>query len=145
MKGVTPLANILIFEDDLFLVESWQNVLGAAGHQVEHTANLDTAMAKIYEGDVDIVLVDIFIQENHQQVPRGGIMLISKIHMIALENRPWLIAVSGRSSDSRLSVLEVAKRVGADEYLKKPVDLRELITVVDRAIRARSNDLGPSS
>lgn len=138
------MANILIFEDDLILAESWQEILVATGHQVELTANLDTAMAKIYEGYLDIALVDIFIQENFQQSPRGGIMLISKIQMLTLERKPWLIAVSGRSHDPGLSVLEVAQKVGADEYLKKPVDLQELVAVIDRAAQAQANNILPT-
>lgn len=133
------MANILIFEDDVTLAESWQEVLEASGHTVEQTANLDAAMAKIYEGHIDIAFVDIFIQKERQQVPRGGIMLISKINMISLEHKPWLIAVSGRSHDPSLSVLEVATKVGANEYLKKPVDLQTLLSVVDRVIADRSS------
>lgn len=131
------MANILIFEDDVILAESWQKKLGDQGHQVEYTANIDVAMSKIYEGYLDIVLIDIFIQENNQESARGGIMLISKINMLALDSKPWLIAVSGRSHDPGFSVLEIAKTVGADEYLKKPIDLQELVTVVDRVTRER--------
>ena len=134
------MANILIFEDDSILAESWQKALGDQGHQVESTANINVAMSKIYEGYLDIALIDIFIQENNQESPRGGIMLISKINMLSLESKPWLIAISGRSHDPDFSVLEIAKTVGADEYLKKPIDLPELMTVVDRVIKAKSKE-----
>ena len=137
------MANILIFEDDQLLAESWEEILSAQGHQVELTANFDTAMAKIYEGYIDIALVDIFIQENHQPSSRGGIMLITKIQMVTLERRPWLIAVSGRSYDPSLSVLEMAQKLGADEYLKKPIDLQELVTVIDRVAQAQVNEIHP--
>lgn len=131
------MANILIFEDDTILAESWQKALGDQGHQVEQTANIDVAMSKVYEAYLDIALIDIFIQENNQESPRGGIMLISKINMLSLEYTPWLIAVSGRSHDPGFSVLEIAKTVGADEYLKKPIDLQELVAVVDRVAKSQ--------
>lgn len=134
------MANILIFEDDSILAESWQKALGDHGHQVEYTANINAAMSKMYEGYLDIALIDIFIQENNQESPRGGIMLISKINMLSLENKPWLIAISGRSHDPGFSVLEIAKTVGADEYLKKPIDLPELMAVVDRVTKAKSKE-----
>lgn len=67
-------------------------------------------------------------------------MLISKINLLSLEHKPWLIAVSGRSHDPSFSVLEIAKTVGADEYLKKPIDLHELITVVERVAKAQANE-----
>lgn len=134
------MANILIFEDDSILAESWQKALGDQGHQAEYTANINAAMSKIYEGYLDIALIDIFIQENNQESPRGGIMLISKINMLSLESKPWLIAISGRSHDPGFSVLEIAKTVGADEYLKKPIDLPELMAVVDRVTKAKSKE-----
>jgi len=132
------LTNILIFEDDIILAESWQQVLIHHGYQAEHTANINAAMAKIYEGVVDIALVDIFIQEKNQESPRGGIMLISKIKMLSLEHKPWLIAVSGRSHDPSFSVLEIAKTVGADEYLKKPIDLQDLLAVIEQRAKAQA-------
>lgn len=133
------MANILIFEDDQILAESWEEILSTQGHQVELTTNLDTAMSKICEGYIDIALVDIFMQENHQSSSRGGFVLISRINMLTLERRPWLVAVSGRLYDSSLSVLEVAQKLGADEYLKKPIDLQELVTVIDRVVQAQAN------
>ncbi|UJB72390.1 response regulator (plasmid) [Acaryochloris sp. 'Moss Beach'] len=133
------MANILIFEDNFTLATSWQEVLEAYGHQVEYTTNLEAAMEKIYAGSVDIALIDIFIQQDNRLIPQGGLMLISKIYMLGLAQKPWLIAVSGRSHDSSLSVLEVAKSVGADEYLQKPIDLQELLSVVDRVIVSQSS------
>lgn len=134
------MANILIFEDDEILAESWQKALGDHGHQAEHTSDINVAMSKIYEGYVDLALIDIFILEDNQESARGGIMLISKINLLSLEHKPWLIAVSGRSHDPSFSVLEIAKTVGADEYLKKPIDLHELITVVERVAKAQANE-----
>lgn len=131
------MANILIFEDDLILAESWHKTLSAQGHQVEHTTNVDTAMSKIYEGYLDIAFIDIFIQKNNQESLRGGILLISKINMLSLGHKPWLIAISGRSHDPSCSVLEIAKTVGADEYLKKPIDLEDLIAAVERVTSAQ--------
>jgi len=132
------VATILLFEDDATLAESWQNILESRGHQVEHTTNVDVAMAKVYTGTIDIAFVDIFIRKGSQQIPRGGIMLISKIHMLSIDPKPWLIAISGRSHDSSLSVLDVAKNVGADEYLKKPIGLPLLLSTVDRVIAAQA-------
>lgn len=114
-------------------------MLGEHGHQAEHTADIDVAMSKLYEGYVDIALIDIFILEGSQESPRGGIMLISKINLLSLEHKPWLIAVSGRSHDPGFSVLEIAKTVGADEYMKKPIDLPDLIAVVDRVEKEQAS------
>lgn len=134
------MANILIFEDDSILAEAWQDALREHGHQVEYTADINAAMAKIYEGYIDIALIDIFILEkNNQESTRGGIMLISKINILSLARKPWLIAVSGRSHEPGFSVLEIAKTVGANEYLKKPVDLPDLIAVVDRVTQDKVN------
>lgn len=138
------MVNILIFEDDLNLAESWQNILVTEGHQVEHTANFDTAMAAIKGGSINIAFIDIIIREGHQPIPRGGNKLISKIQTLALEHKPWLIAVSGRSHDPGLSVLDIAQQLGADEYLKKPIDPQELIAVVNRVVKAQASAHSPN-
>lgn len=134
------MANILIFEDDFTLAESWQTFLVAEGHQVVLTANFDAAMSAIQKGSVDIALIDIFIREGHQPIPKGGNKLISSIQTLTLARKPWLIAVSGRSHDPGLSVLDNAQQLGADEYLKKPIDIQELVTVVNRVAKAQTNE-----
>lgn len=134
------MANILIFEDDLILAESWQEILIAEGHQVEHTANLDTAMNLVREGEIELAFIDIIIRDSVQQISQSGNNLISYIQTLILDHKPWLIAVSGRPHDPSLSVLDIAQQLGADEYLEKPFDLQELVAVVNRVVKAQANE-----
>lgn len=128
------MAKILIFEDDINLAEHWQDVLENSGHQVSHVFDIQSAMRILEQGGIEVAIVDIFIQESHHASSRGGLMLISKMGFVTLIPKPWIIAVSGHAHNPFLSVLDVAKNLGADEYLHKPIDIQVLLSTVEKAI-----------
>lgn len=126
------MAKILIFEDDLVLAEHWREVFENSGHQVDCVLDIGNALRILEQGGVEVAIIDIFIQDSSHASARGGLMLISKMGFVNLTPKPWIIAVSGHAHNRYLSVLDMAKNLGANEYFHKPIDIQVLLSTVEK-------------
>lgn len=121
---------ILILEDDLRLANDWRRHLITEGHDVVHVVSVEDAWHFLDNGDVDLVIADIFIRgEDGQIVEQGGISLLGQIRIrLRQQERPKCIAVSGagRSIYNPYGPMSIVKSFGIDATLSKPITLKEL-------------------
>jgi DNA-binding response OmpR family regulator len=118
-------ASILIVDDDAALRETLADFLSAEGYAIGQSANVTEARAAIAAAEPDLVLLDI-------NMPGGdGLTLAAE-----LRGRTQLpiIILSGKGS---MVDKVVGLEVGADDYVAKPFELRELLARV-RAILRRA-------
>ncbi len=117
---------ILLIDDDPRFLKEAEQVLGAAGHRVLVASSGNQAMQLMAAvgGDVRLIMVDLDLPE------------ISGIEVIQLLRKAFpdlpVVAFSGVVQSN---VLEIAKYLGADEALRKPIT-REWITLVAKAAKA---------
>jgi two-component system chemotaxis response regulator CheY len=107
------MASILLIEDDENLRNMTAELLRSAGHTVD-TADDGKPGIALYKAKLhDLIITDIVMPD------MDGLKLIDELRQTA--SRPRIIAMSG---DSKLSVplyLPIAKLLGADRILAKPV------------------------
>ena len=122
------MASILLIEDDETLRFTVARALVKADHEVVDVASVPEARDAFAAGDFDIVLTDVnlgaesgidFVEELRSQGYDGGIVL-----MTAFANVDDAVR---------------AMKLGADDYLAKPVRLEELQIITDRLIEQRRN------
>lgn len=118
-----PLPTILVADDDRSIRTVLSQALGRAGYQVRTTASAATLWQWIEEGEGDLVITDVMMPDEN------GLDLVPRIR----KARPDL-RILVMSAQSTLVTAVKATQRGAFEYLPKPFDLTELLSVVERAL-----------
>ncbi len=117
--------NLLIVDDDLIILEAMKNFLEKEGLEVTTTADADEGLKILQDGNkaIDLVISDIMMPY------KSGIELLAEIQEITTEI-PIIIV----SALDRREVLEVAFTLGAEDFVKKPINMDELIIRVNKAL-----------
>src|SRR6195256_1762534 len=118
-------ATILVADDDRAIRTVLNQALARLGHDVRMTGNAATLWRWVADGEGDLVITDVIMPDEN------GLDLIPRIKKVRPELR--IIVMSAQST--LLTAVKATER-GAFEYLPKPFDLRELISVVERALSA---------
>jgi two-component system nitrogen regulation response regulator GlnG len=121
-------ATILIADDDRAIRTVLNQALARLGHDVRLTGNAATLWRWIADGDGDLVITDVIMPDEN------GLDLIPRIKKL----RPELRVIVMSAQNTLMTAVKATER-GAFEYLPKPFDLRELISVVERALSAPLN------
>jgi chemotaxis protein histidine kinase CheA/ActR/RegA family two-component response regulator len=121
-------STVLIAEDSVATRRMLEKVLLAAGYQVLVCRDGQEALDQIaqYQGRIDLILSDI-------EMPRvNGFELLEKVRaQPAFKNTPIVMATSRTGDRHR----QEADRLGATDYLGKPVQPQQLIDTVASLLR----------
>ena len=123
------MANLLVVEDDHDLRYSIRATLERAGHVVFDADTVPKALDLFAAKPVDLVLTDLRLPGD------DGLSLIKTLRG---EGFPGGVLVM-TSDDSVQSAVE-AMKLGADEYLLKPLSIAELTLVVERTLERGRRD-----
>ncbi len=127
-------ATILIADDDRAIRTVLSRALGREGYEVRTTGTAAGLWRWIEAGEGDLVITDVVMPDEN------GLDMIPRIRKL----RPQLRVIVMSAQNTLLTAVK-ATESGAFEYLPKPFDLRELATVVERALsepRPRSAPAG---
>src|SRR5271154_2651132 len=122
------LPTVLVADDDRSIRTVLTQALGRSGYQVRTTSNAATLWRWVEEGEGDLVITDVVMPDEN------GLDLIPRIKRI----RPELRIVVMSAQSTLITAVKAAQR-GAFEYLPKPFDLKELLSVVGRALAVPSD------
>ena len=126
-------ATILIADDDRAIRTVLSQALGREGHEVRTTGTAAGLWRWIEAGEGDLVITDVVMPDE------TGLDMIPRIHKL----RPNLRVIVMSAQNTLLTALK-ATESGAFEYLPKPFDLRELATVVARALSEPQAQAAPA-
>jgi two-component system nitrogen regulation response regulator GlnG len=114
---------ILVADDDNSIRTVLNKALGRAGFAVRSTGNAATLWKWVCDGEGDLVITDVLMPDEN------GLDLIPRIHKI----RPDLRVVAMSAQNTMLTAVTATER-GAFEYIPKPFDLADLVSIVGRAL-----------
>ena len=123
---VTPVARILIVDDDRSIRRTLEKFLGGEGHQVTTAQDAPGAIAAA--DGAELMLLDLGL-------PGGSGFDV--LAAIADRPRPPTVCVVTARDDMQSTVKAI--QLGAYEYLVKPVDIDRLKEVVTRALESRAS------
>jgi DNA-binding response OmpR family regulator len=132
VTAATPSANFIVVDDDAALRETLADFLELEGYVIRQAGNVSEARNAISQLAPDLILLDI-------NMPGGdGLTFAAEIR--ARSSTP-IIFLSGKGS---MVDRVVGLEVGADDYLVKPFELRELLARV-RAVLRRVRPVEPAA
>lgn len=112
---------LLIVDDDKDFAAGLADFLQSRGYEIETAHSVKGGEQKIREFDGQVALLDIRLGG------AGGIDLIPKLS----QARPGILCVMMTACEATDTAIEALQR-GAYDYLRKPLDLRELLSTLDR-------------
>ena len=124
---------ILLIEDNAELAKWLAMLLEEEGFGVDYANNGETALVRIAQSHYDVVLLDL-------KLP--GMEGRAVLRSMRREGKdvPVLVLTASASIDTKIDSLER----GADDYLTKPFDERELVARIKALIRRNTNGNGAS-
>ena len=114
---------ILIADDDAAIRTVLNQALARAGYSPRATGNAATLWRWVSQGEGDIVITDVILPDEN------GFDLIPRIK----KQRPELPIIVMSAQNTLMTAITAAEK-GAFEYLPKPFDLGEVVSVVGRAL-----------
>src|SRR4030081_1750743 len=118
-----PAGSILVADDDAAIRTVLNQALSRAGYEVRLTGNAATLWRWVSQGDGDLVITDVVMPDEN------AFDLVPRIR----KARPDLPVIIMSAQNTFMTAIRASER-GAYEYLPKPFDLKELITIVGRAL-----------
>lgn len=119
---------LLLIEDEEILAQVIKETLETRDFEVDIAINGVEGWGKFHAGKPDICLIDIMMPR------KDGLSLVEDIRKID-EDIPIIFLTAKAKSDDVIKGLET----GADDYIKKPFSIEELILRVRRLVRRANN------
>jgi DNA-binding response OmpR family regulator len=124
------MATILVVEDDLQVGKLFHDMLTRIGHHSVVVSNGNEATRLFSQQSFDLVITDIFMPE------KDGLEVIRELKTANPSVK--VIAISGGGKTRAPIYLEMARKLGADQTLNKPFELKQLMRSVEDLLRERS-------
>ena len=118
-----PTGRILVADDDAAIRTVLNQALSRVGYEVRVTSSASTLWRWIAQGEGDLVVTDVVMPDEN------AFDLLPRIKKL----RPDLPIIVMSAQNTFLTAVKASER-GAYEYLPKPFDLNELVTIVGRAL-----------
>ena len=118
-----PSGQILVADDDAGIRTVLNQALTRAGYEVRSTGTVAGLWRWVAAGEGDLVITDVVMPDDN------AFELLPRIKRI----RPDLPIIVMSAQNTFMTAIKASER-GAYEYLPKPFDLRELVSIVGRAL-----------
>lgn len=130
----TSLHRLLLIEDDARLAGMVADYLGQAGFVIERAGTVAEARRAVRHARPDVVLMDIMLPDG------DGLALTAEWRQQPLlSGLPILMLTARGDSADRILGLEL----GADDYMPKPFELRELLARIRALLRRSQHSPAP--
>jgi len=123
------MAQILVVDDEIGIRELLSEILADEGHEILLAESAASARAMRERGRPDLVLLDIWMPDT------DGVTLLKEWSASGQLTMP-VVMMSGHGT---IETAVEATRIGAQDFLEKPIALQRLLATVQRALRNRDN------
>ncbi len=118
--------HVLIVDDEQEIRDSLESILREEEYLVTTAATADEAMALLRDAVYDVVLLDIWLPD------RDGLDMLVEIKQ--MESSPEVVIISGHGT---IEAAVKATKLGAYDFLEKPLSLERTLLVLKNATQAR--------
>ena len=125
------MQQLLMIEDDLRLAGMVADYLGQNGFAVDHAPDARSGLARLQTPGVDLVILDLMLPD------MDGLQVCQRIRALpgSMAQVPVLMLTAKGDPMDRIVGLEL----GADDYVPKPFEPRELLARIKAILRRKSS------
>jgi two-component system nitrogen regulation response regulator NtrX len=120
--------HILVVDDESQIRSSLEEILREEGYGVAGAADAEEALTLLRDVPYDVVLLDIWLPG------RDGLEVLGEIRTWPAETRPEVVMISGHGT---IETAVKATKLGAYDFLEKPLSLDRTLIVLKNAVEAR--------
>ncbi len=120
--------HVLIVDDEAEIRESLEGILREEGYLVTTAATAAEALELLRDAAYDVVLLDIWLPD------RDGLETLGEIRQFDSANIPEVVIISGHGT---IEAAVRATKLGAYDFLEKPLSLDRTLIVLKNAMKAR--------
>jgi len=128
VNGAGLMNHILIVDDEAEIRSSLEEILREEGYGVASAGTAAEAIVLMQDAPYDVVLLDIWLPD------RDGLDVLNDVHALAAEARPEVVIISGHGT---IETAVKATKLGAYDFLEKPLSLDRTLIVLKNAVEAR--------
>ncbi|HUL17502.1 MAG TPA: sigma-54 dependent transcriptional regulator [Terriglobales bacterium] len=121
-----PRPHILIVDDEEGIRESLSSILADEGYAVEAVESAEKALERSARGDLELILLDVWLPG------MDGLEALSR--MQSFPRPPAVIMISGHGT---IETAVRATKLGAFDFVEKPLSLEKIIVLVRNAVQQR--------
>jgi two-component system nitrogen regulation response regulator NtrX len=120
--------HVLIVDDEADIRDSLEGILTDEGYLVTTAATAGEALTLLADAAYDVVLLDIWLPD------RDGLDALGEIRQMDTAHLPEVVIISGHGT---IEAAVRATKLGAYDFLEKPLSLDRTLIVLKNAINAR--------
>ena len=121
------MANILIIDDELSIRETLRDILEDEGHRCTLCESAEEALTAYAREDFDLILLDVWLPGI------DGLALLERLRGVG--SMPPVLVISGHGN---IETAVRATRLGAYDFLEKPLSLDRVLLTVGHALADRN-------
>jgi two-component system nitrogen regulation response regulator NtrX len=119
---------ILVVDDEPGIRQSLTGVLEDEGYEVRAVQSAEECLEEVHRHVYDVMLLDIWLPG------MDGLEALQRIHELPAEDRPTVVMISGHGT---IETAVKATKLGAFDFLEKPLTIQKITVVVKNAIAQR--------
>ena len=120
--------HILVVDDEGDIRKLLEEILREEEYAVASTGTASEALVLLRDVSYDVMLLDIWLPD------RDGLEVLNEIRSLETDNKPEVIIISGHGT---IETAVRATKLGAFDFLEKPLSLERTLIVVKNAIEAK--------
>ncbi|MDQ6706488.1 MAG: sigma-54 dependent transcriptional regulator [Acidobacteriota bacterium] len=121
-------ARVLIVDDEPGIRQSLRGVLQDEGYAVHAVDSGEACLEDLTKQNRDVILLDVWLPG------MDGLETLSRLQEIPFEDRPVVVMISGHGS---IETAVKATKIGAFDFLEKPLSIEKISVVVKNAVEHR--------
>jgi len=121
-----PRPHILVVDDEEGIRESLSSILADEGYAVESVESAEKALERAARGDLEVILLDVWLPG------MDGLEALGR--MQGFPRPPSVIMISGHGT---IETAVRATKLGAFDFVEKPLSLEKIIVLVRNAVQQR--------
>ena len=123
---------VLIVDDEASIRQSLHGVLSDENYQCSAAAGGESCLAELTRESYEVVLLDIWMPGI------DGLATLARIQEMPAGSRPAVIMISGHGN---IETAVKATKLGAFDFIEKPLTIEKVSVVVKNAVQQRRTDL----
>jgi two-component system, NtrC family, nitrogen regulation response regulator NtrX len=125
-NAMIPKPHLLVVDDEAGIRESLSLILRDEGYSVEAVGSAEEALERAASGHLEVILLDVWLPGI------DGLEALSRLQ--SMPRPPAVIMISGHGT---IETAVRATKLGAFDFIEKPLSLEKIIVLVRNAIQQR--------